>query len=121
VRNLRKSVYLLMAIMALSAPLLSCTLPGWAMSEEEKECCRHMADQCGSAQMEESHSCCTKTHTVAAGTLQPATKYSPVLPDCAGQAAPDPVPAFAPCVAISAIASSERCESPPGHISVLRI
>jgi hypothetical protein len=120
VRNLRKAVYLLMALTVLSVPLMACTLPGLAMSEEERECCRHMADQCGGASME-SHPCCTKTPTVAAGTLQSTAKYSPALPDCATQAALDPVFAFATGVATLAVAYLEHCESPPGQISVLRI
>src|SRR5260370_11373306 len=110
-----------MASMVLSAPLLECTLPGLAMSEEEKECCLHMSDQCGSSQMEESHSCCAKTPTVAAGTLQPTAKYSPVLLDCMSHAATAPVPVLVRCVALSAVDSLQRCESPPSHISVLRI
>lgn len=120
-RNPRKSVYLLMAMVVLSSPLLACTVPGLAMSEEEKECCRHMADQCGSMQMEESHSCCTKTRNISAGALQATDKYSlPALPDCASQAAPDMAPDFGPCAGISVVAL-KHCESPPGHISVLRI
>src|SRR5260370_7470781 len=74
----RKLVYLLMAMTVLSAPLFACALPGLAMREEEKECCRLMADQCGSSQMEESHSCCTKTPLLAAGALQPTIKFSPL-------------------------------------------
>src|SRR5262249_21220038 len=110
-----------MAITVLSAPLFACALPGLAMSEEEKECCRLMADQCGSSQMEESHSCCTKAPPLSAGTLQPTIKFSPLpaawlsdlqlraeLPDIAGLSAP----------ATDVLGCSK---SPPGQLSVLRI
>jgi hypothetical protein len=118
---LRKAVYLAMAAMVLTAPLLACTLPGLAMSEKEKECCRHMADQCGSSQMEESHSCCTKTPTVTTGTLQPVAKYSPSILEFTGVLSMEPMQ---PCFAnrpMSAAYVLDCSKSPPGQISVLRI
>src|SRR5215831_13370987 len=75
---LRQVVYLLMAMVVFSAPLAACTLPGLAMSEEESECCHHMADECGNSQMEASHSCCTKTPPATVQTLQPTIKHSPL-------------------------------------------
>lgn len=116
-----KLVYLLMAITVLSAPLFACALPGLAMSEEEKECCHHMADQCGSSEMGESHSCCTKTPPVTARALQPTIKFSPLpavtssdftpgaeLPDVAGLSVP--------------ATDADGCSKPPpGQLSVLRI
>jgi hypothetical protein len=112
---------MLMACMVLSAPLLACTLPGLSMSEEEKECCRHMADQCGSSQMEESHSCCKTAPGAPTGTLQPTVKFSPVALGMLGQLAPGPEQA---CVAIDVFFSAnsfDYSKSPPGQISVLRI
>jgi len=76
VRLPRQSVCLLTAIMLLSGPLLACSLPGMAMSEDEKECCRHMADQCGGSQMEDSHSCCKKSPAISAGTPHPTVRFS---------------------------------------------
>jgi hypothetical protein len=121
VRNLRHSVYLLMAITVFSAPLAACALPGLAMSEEEKECCQHMADQCSSSQMEESHSCCIKTPPVTARALQPTIKFSPLPAVCLSDFAPD---AGLPDVAerFAAVADIRGCsKSPPGQLSVLRI
>jgi len=108
-----------MAAMVLTAPLLACTVPGLAMSEEEKECCRHMADQCGSSQMEGSHSCCAKTPIVTAGTQQPVAKFSASIQEFVGVLASDPVqPYLARCVVSSEYVLS-CSKSPPGQISVL--
>jgi hypothetical protein len=117
-----KFVYLLMALMLFSAPLLACSLPGLPMSDEEKECCRQMADQCGGSQMDESHSCCTKTPTIAVGALHATGKYSPVSLQ---PIANNPV-AAAPLVieshqAVAGYIANCSSKSPPGHTSVLRI
>jgi hypothetical protein len=53
-----KFVYLTMALLALSVPLLACALPGQEMTEQEQACCKHMAHRCGSMDMSPSHSCC---------------------------------------------------------------
>lgn len=42
-----------------AAPLLACMLPERAMTAQERECCKHMAQMCGSSSMLQSHSCCT--------------------------------------------------------------
>src|ERR1700691_3324519 len=41
-----------------AAPLLACMIPDRAMTAPEMECCKHMAEMCGSANMPQSHSCC---------------------------------------------------------------
>jgi hypothetical protein len=117
----RKSAYLLMAIIVLSTPVMVCALPGMVLSEAEKECCRHMAGECGSSQMEDSHTCCTKVPSTAVGALHPTSKYSPILLDVSGDPVPNPAFTLTPCAAIAAIAHLPRCESPPGHVSILRI
>jgi hypothetical protein len=121
VRKLRKSIYLAMAAMVLTAPLLACAVPGLAMSEEEKECCRHMADQCGSSQMEESHSCCTRIPVVAAGSLQAVVKFSPSVPDSLGVLSPEPVQPGLTVLPVTTAHILDCSKSPPGQISVLRI
>lgn len=37
---------------------MACFLPDAQMTQAEKECCRHMAEQCGKMEMPSSHSCC---------------------------------------------------------------
>lgn len=121
--KIRKIVYLTMALTLLTPLLLACTAPGATMSDEEKECCRHMADQCGDLQMDGSHGCCTKTPSHNTGVLQQSIKYSAAPPEFASAMAPAQV--FVP--QISRIAASPLdntpclTESPPGSISVLRI
>lgn len=119
---LRKSVRLGMALILLSAPLLACSLPSMTMSEEEQECCRHMAHMCGDAQMDESHSCCTKLPSLSSASLQPTVKFSLPLPDITtviASATPLPTNAWQSGLVES---SADRCsKSPPGQISVLRI
>lgn len=117
-----KFVYLLMALMLFSAPLLACSLPGLPMSDEEKECCRQMADRCGGSQMDESHSCCTKTPTIAAGTLHAAAKYSPAcLEPIAHIAIAAVQPVSSSREAFAGYIADCSSKSPPGHTSVLRI
>jgi hypothetical protein len=41
-----------------ASPLLACMIPGRTMTPQEQECCKHMAQMCGSTQMPQSHSCC---------------------------------------------------------------
>jgi len=44
----------------LGAPILVCLAPDAQLSAEEKQCCREMAEGCGtSADMPASHSCCS--------------------------------------------------------------
>lgn len=62
-----------------AAPLLACAIPGRAMTAQERECCKHMAEMCGSAQMPQSHTCC-KTEVRSAYTLF-ATGNQQLVPD----------------------------------------
>jgi hypothetical protein len=120
--KLRQLVYLLMALLLFSAPLLACSLPGITMSEEEMECCRHMADQCGGSQMDESHSCCTKAPSIDSATLQASAKYSFATPELTHHvtiAAVQPGSVSHPSPAKDIVNSCSK--SPPGHTSVLRI
>lgn len=110
-----------MAVFVLSVPILACALPGQQMSEEEQNCCLHMADECGSAQMGESHSCCNKLPQIGANVLQVTNKYAPVTLDFAVQVELDPQPTIATFVAAVLPLMSVLPESPPGQPSVLRI
>jgi hypothetical protein len=118
---LRKLVYLVMVTAVFSAPLAACTLPGFALSEQEKECCHHMANHCGGSQMETSHSCCTKTPPLTAGTLQPTIKFSPLpaatLSDFTPGAELPHIGNF--CAAAANVHNDSK--SPPGQLTVLRI
>jgi hypothetical protein len=110
-----------MALFMLSVPILACALPGQEMSEEEQNCCLHMADECGSAQMGESHSCCNKLPQTGVSVLHVTNKYTPVTLDYAVQVASDLQPNVATMVAALLPLVITPPESPPGQPSVLRI
>ena len=119
--SLHKLSCLGVALCVLSVPILACALPGQQMSEEEQTCCLHMADECGSSQMGESHSCCNKLPQIGASVLQVTSKYAPVTLDHAVQVAPDLQPTVATMVASVIPRVNNLPESPPGHPPVLRI
>jgi hypothetical protein len=117
--RMRRSVFLGMALLVLSVPILACALPGQQMSEEEQSCCIHMADECGNPQME-SHSCCNRAQQVDANQLQLTNRFAPVSFEYAVTVITDTQK-----VAITAEAAAQYVaplpESPPGQITVLRI
>ena len=79
-RRLAAIAVVLVVICWTAAPLLACMIPDRAMTAQEHECCKHMAQMCGSANMPQSHSCC-KTE-VRPGTSMVATsnhQSGPVL------------------------------------------
>ena len=60
-----------------AAPLLACMVPERAMTVQEHECCKHMAEMCGSAHMPQSHSCC-KTEVRSGYTMVATSDQQPV-------------------------------------------
>jgi hypothetical protein len=119
--QLRNLVCLGMTLLLLSVPLLACALPGQEMNAAEQDCCLHMADQCDSSQMGQSHSCCNKLPQIAASVLQVTNKYAPVVLDCAVQVTPELHSNDATTVVDVFPAVIALPESPPGQTSVLRI
>jgi hypothetical protein len=61
----------LLSLLLFAAPIMACALPAMAMSAEERECCRRMAQECGNNGMAKSHSCC---QTVSVRDHLPAIK-----------------------------------------------
>jgi hypothetical protein len=50
-------------LMWVASPAIACVLPEATLTAAERECCHHMAEQCGQAAMPASHSCCqTRSH-----------------------------------------------------------
>jgi hypothetical protein len=80
-----------------------------------------MADECGSAQMGESHSCCNKLPQTGVSVLHVTNKYTPVTLDYAVQVELDLQPTIATFVAAMLPLMFVLPESPPGQPSVLRI
>src|ERR1035438_3597160 len=81
VTRVRAFALLTIALLWAITPAMACVLPGATMTPAERECCHHMAEQCGSSVMPASHSCCKAqgpTNTVlpqaqAAGPVRPLT------------------------------------------------
>ena len=81
VTRIRAFALLTIALLWAITPAVACVLPGATMTPAERECCHHMADQCGSSVMPASHSCCKAqgpTNTVlpqalTAGPVRPLT------------------------------------------------
>ncbi len=48
------------AALLFTAPSMACLLPIGEMTRAERECCEHMAEQCGGVAMPSSHSCCQR-------------------------------------------------------------
>jgi hypothetical protein len=51
----------LLSLLLLATPIMACLVPAAAMSAEERDCCKRMAQECGKMGMPQSHSCCQTT------------------------------------------------------------
>ena len=47
----------ILALLLAALPAMACTVPGATMTAAERDCCKRMAEQCGSG-MAKSHGCC---------------------------------------------------------------
>ena len=68
---MRRSIaitFVFLTVLWTAAPLLACMMPDRPMSAQERECCKHMAQMCGSSNMPASHSCC-KTEVHSGGSM----------------------------------------------------
>ena len=119
--HLHKFVCFCVALLVLSAPLIACALPGEEMNKAEQDCCLQMSDQCGTSQMSDAHTCCTKTLHADGSSLKASSKYTPATPE----AAPHAVLCMSPAMAANVLPRSQNTPddspSPPGFTSVLRI
>ena len=117
----RKSVCLFVMLLVVSAPLMACTLPGQEMTAEEQDCCLHMSDECGGAQMSDTHTCCNKTPQVDRSILKASSKYTPPTPELVAQAAFCTAPAMSNSVRPRPQNEAAISPSPPGSISILKV
>jgi len=121
VRLARKLVGILLLAVMLGYPAMAClSTAASEMSEAERECCKHMAPDCGSMNMPASHSCCQTQVRQPNSMLNVASTHL---------AAPVTIEATTIDLASLRTASSEFFffqlhpppESPPGSSSILRI
>lgn len=116
----------LLSLLLFAAPIMACALPAMAMSAEERQCCKRMAQECGNKGMAKSHSCC---QTVSVRDHLPAIKSAAAdaskhLTLLLVQALP-PLPAIATTPESGSSPWAADIHSPPvfptAGISVLRI
>lgn len=80
-----------LTILWTAAPLLACIMPEHAMTAQERECCKDMAQMCGSSNMPASHSCCKKEVrgvTMVATSDQQSVPHLQVVAVVAGSVRP---------------------------------
>jgi len=113
-----KFAALLLLLFVLAVPLVTCGLPGVQMTRQESECCQHMADMCGSASMQDSHSCCKKVSLTDESFLLTAAWHAVSLQVSPSATIEDSMLAFG-------VAATQRMavppESPPASNAILRI
>ena len=120
-RLARKLAGVLLLVVLLGYPAMACLTSAAAeMTEAERECCKHMAQQCGSMNMPSSHSCCQKAVSRPTSMLQATAVH--IAPPVATEAATiDPANPRIVRSEISFFELHPPPESPPGTSSILRI
>lgn len=115
-----------LAVLLLVVPVLMvCLVPTATLTAAERECCKHMAGQCGKAGMGGAHSCCERSASpedlnfVKAKPSQVAPELGTISLLAPAGAQPVLTADFPAFDFFSAIHSPP--ESPPASISVLRI
>ena len=103
------AVVALLALVA--APMLSCFVPKYLLSAGENECCRQMAEQCGSKNMPSSHSCCKTSDQGSQPYLK--SVENPRLANPIAAAAILPVISIPSLSVVSAPPTPEEFHSPP--------
>jgi len=93
-----------------------------ALTEQERECCQEMADQCGPATMPSSHSCCKELPQSGSNSFLLGKSKSL----CPEAAQPLVVIAIAPALQAERVIPNSGdlhvpFKSPPGSQTVLRI
>src|SRR5215469_18937549 len=51
----------ILSLLLLATPIMACLIPAASMTAAERDCCKHMAGECGKANMPQSHPCCQTT------------------------------------------------------------
>jgi hypothetical protein len=119
----RKGALAMLVITVLWAvtPAIACMIPLRPMTQAEHECCKKMAQQCGSSAMPSSHSCCQEHERE--GAVSPVPTYSPTRPFDVAIIPQTAVLLIAsePTFQSSAVLEAPPPEASPGCSSILRI
>ncbi len=102
-------------------PAIACMIPLRPMTQAEHECCKKMAQQCGSSAMPSSHSCCQGRECERA--VSPALTYSSRRPFDVTIIPETPVLLIAskPILPASAALEAPPPEASPGFSFILRV
>lgn len=119
--SLHKYVCLVAAVLLLASPLMACVLPGLEMTPAEQDCCKHMSQDCGSMQMDDSHSCCKKAPQAGSQSFQASKVLNPDAVQPSATVAEIVVPAGVSFVSSLSDEIVVNTKSPPGRQTVLRI
>ncbi|HYL13677.1 MAG TPA: hypothetical protein VEV41_11620 [Terriglobales bacterium] len=122
VTRTRAFALLTIALLWAMTPAIACVLPGTTLSPAERECCHHMAEQCGSTMMPASHSCC-QAPARSNSVLNHAQAVTPVRPVLVAVVTSPVAPVMPPMATMpSQFAFLHAPPEPsPGSNSVLRI
>jgi hypothetical protein len=71
-----KAVAAVVLLVFLGVPAMACLMPNAELTEQEKSCCRKMANECGSLGMHGDHSCCQKTRQQDAAVVKDVTHFT---------------------------------------------
>ena len=119
----RKGALAMLVITVLWAvtPAIACMIPLRPMTQAEHECCKKMAQQCGSSAMPSSHSCCQGHERE--GAVSPVPTYSATRPFDVAIIPQTAVLLIAsePILPASAALEASPPEAFPGCSSILRI
>lgn len=119
----RKGALAMLVVTVLWAvtPAIACMIPTRPMTQAEHECCKKMADQCGSSAMPSNHSCCQGHERDTA--VSPVPTYSLTRPFDVAIVPQTAVRLIAgePILPTSAALEAPPPDASPGCSSILRI
>ena len=118
-KALHQYVCMLLVSFVLGYPAMACLTLGVEMTAAERECCKQMAQNCGSMNMPASHSCCQTEVRQPHPMLQAAAAH--VAPPGATEAVIHLENPFTSRADFSLFEFHLPPESPPGSSSILRI
>lgn len=109
------------AVLWAVTPAIACLVPMQQLTPAERECCRKMAQQCGSSAMPSSHSCCQGHQRDT--NVSPVPTYASTRPFSVAIVPKTSIILidFAATLPLSPALEAPPPESSPGSSSVLRI
>ena len=120
VKIVRQLASALLLVVLLGYPAMACLVLGAERTQAERNCCKQMAEQCGSMKMPSSHSCC-QSRVGLPNSMLHASFVQLTGPMMSGAVASElPRPDLA-APGFSSFEFHPPPESPPGTSSILRI